>query len=101
MIDQADGNDDLESIVEELLNDELIKIGIGIEYNTLELVCPLKLKIQDIAEQIATSMSNNPKCSMENKLKVYIHLAALTKSVTFILDLLACLTTKLYEENFS
>lgn len=46
-------------------------------------------------------MSNHPKCSMENKLKVYIHLAALTKSVTFILDLLACLTNKLYEENFS
>ena len=45
MIDKADGNDDLESIVEELLNDEMIKIGIGIDYNTLELVCPLKLKI--------------------------------------------------------
>ena len=38
---------------------------------------------------------------MENKLKVYLHLAALTKSVTFILDLLACLTTKLYEETFT
>ena len=87
----SDFDTDPMEVYDMLLNDQTIHGAIGFQFCKLELVCPLKLKIQEKAEEVAALFNNKEGISLEIKLKVNLHLAGLTQNVAFILDFLSLL----------